>query len=50
MLHGDTGWLTKKNRSYFVMLRFSNRLIATTYDIVTEKTFNWDYENDVNGW
>ena len=50
VLHGDTGWLTDKYRRYLAILRFWNRLIGMPNDRVTKKIFNWDFENDRNGW
>ena len=50
VLHGDTGWLTDKYRRYHAILRFWNRLIGMPNDRVTKKIFNWDFENDRNGW
>ena len=50
VLHGDTGWLTDKYQRYLAILRFWNRLIGMPNDRVTKKIFNWDFDNDRNGW
>ena len=42
------GWLTiQKTHS---MLRFWNRLVGMPNDMVTKKSFKWDYENNSNSW
>ena len=49
-INGDVGWLPAKERRWYNMLRYWNRLINMDNSRICKKIFLWDYSICRNNW